>query len=160
MSFVIVLLVFFLDWICHLSKGFSYYLGLWIVLLVSLKDFLDILGAIEQRDCLIKKKKKMKNFLCQFVKKYGERGTKSKFLCSYILVVLGQWPPKPTRSVPADPATRVKSHHLTIKPHLLDVGCTTISASEGLALELGLTHLIVIEFLSKWDQPTNMTSPY
>ena len=150
MSFVIVLLVFFLDWICHLSKGFSYYLGLWIVLLVSLKDFLDILGAIEQRDCLIKKKK-LKNFLCQFVKKYGERGTKSKFLCSYILVVLGQWPPKPTR---------VKSHHLTIKPHLLDVGCTTISASEGLALELGLTHLIVIEFLSKWDQPTNMTSPY
>jgi len=28
LSFVIVLLVFFLDWICHLSKGFSYYLGL------------------------------------------------------------------------------------------------------------------------------------
>ena len=37
-----------------LSKGFSNYSVLWIVLLVCLIDFFDIFGATQQRDDLIK----------------------------------------------------------------------------------------------------------
>lgn len=45
LSFVLILLVFFFLLDLWLSKGFSNYPGLWIVLLVCLMDFLDIFGA-------------------------------------------------------------------------------------------------------------------
>ena len=51
LSFV---LFFFLVLDLWLSKGFSNYSVLWIVLLVCLMDFFDIFGATQQRDDLIK----------------------------------------------------------------------------------------------------------
>ena len=51
LSFV---LFFFLVLDLWLSKGFSNYPVLWIVLLVCLMDFLDIFGTTQQRDGLIK----------------------------------------------------------------------------------------------------------